>query len=83
MRKTYPLQAQGKKHPDRVLDAIDATGLRTDGRLLARYSPPEAAQRSLGDMTVGPDGTVYVSDSLAGDIWRLRPGAEGFATCPG
>ncbi|GLS15471.1 DUF6172 family protein [Hydrogenophaga electricum] len=22
MRKTYPLQAQGKKHPDRVLDAV-------------------------------------------------------------
>lgn len=47
-----------------------------DGRLLARYRPPSAARRSLGDVAVGPDGTVYVSDSLAGDIWRLRPGAE-------
>lgn len=47
-----------------------------DGRLLARHRPPEAAQRSLGDVAVGPDGTAYVSDSFAGDIWRLRPGAE-------
>lgn len=47
-----------------------------DGRLLARYRPPEAPQRSLGDVVVGDDGTVYVSDSLAGDIWRLRPGAD-------
>lgn len=48
------------------------------GRLLARYDPPPAsggAGRAFGDLTVGPDGTVYVSDSIAGEIWRLAPGA--------
>ncbi len=28
----------------------------------------------LGDLTVGPDGTVYVSESLHGAVFRLRPG---------
>jgi sugar lactone lactonase YvrE len=47
------------------------------GRLLARYDAPAATagERAFGDLTVGPDGTVYVSDSLQGEIWRLRPGA--------
>ena len=48
------------------------------GRLLARYDAPAApgeAGRAFGDLTVGPDGTVYVSDSIAGEIWRLAPGA--------
>ncbi len=41
------------------------------GRLLARYRAPDAPRRNFGDVAVGPDGTVYVSDSLAGDVWRL------------
>lgn len=45
------------------------------GRLLARYDAPAGKSRAFGDLTVGPDGTVYVSDSLAGEIWRLRPDA--------
>lgn len=48
------------------------------GRLLARYDAPAApseAGRAFGDLTLGPDGTVYVSDSIAGEIWRLAPGA--------
>lgn len=48
------------------------------GRVLERFSPPagEAKQRSFGDLVVTRDGTVYVSDSLAGEIWRLKPGAQ-------
>lgn len=30
------------------------------------------------DIAVGPDGTVYVSDSFAGRILRLKPGAAAF-----
>jgi sugar lactone lactonase YvrE len=46
------------------------------GRLLARYDAPASpGGRAFGDLTVGPDGTVYVSDSIAGEIWRLAPGA--------
>lgn len=45
------------------------------GRVLARYDAPRAADRALGDITVGADGTVYASDSIAGEVWRLKPGA--------
>jgi sugar lactone lactonase YvrE len=40
------------------------------GRLLARYPAPSADQM-LGDVTVAPDGVVYVA---GGDLFRLRPG---------
>lgn len=46
------------------------------GRILARYRAPDAPSRNFGDVALGPDGTVYVSDSTAGDVWRLAPGAE-------
>jgi sugar lactone lactonase YvrE len=48
------------------------------GRVLERFSPPAggAKQRSFGDLIVTRDGTVYVSDSLAGEVWRLKPGAQ-------
>ncbi|MBS0298139.1 MAG: SMP-30/gluconolactonase/LRE family protein [Proteobacteria bacterium] len=49
------------------------------GRVMERFSPPigGARQRSFGDLVVTRDGTVYVSDSLAGEVWRLKPGAQG------
>jgi hypothetical protein len=46
------------------------------GKVLARYSAPNADKRSFGDIAVGKDGTVLVSDSLSGDIFRLRRGAR-------
>ncbi len=46
------------------------------GRVLARFAPPPGAERSLGDLALGPDGSVYVSDSGAGGLFRLRPGAR-------
>ena len=46
------------------------------GRILARYRAPDAPRRNFGDVAVGPDGAVYVSDSTAGDVWRLPAGGE-------
>ena len=49
------------------------------GRLLARYDAPAApgdAGRAFGDLVVGPDGAVYISDSISGEIWRLAPSAS-------
>lgn len=42
------------------------------GRVLARHPAP--AGRMLGDVTLGPDGTVYVAGE---DLFRLRPGRDG------
>jgi sugar lactone lactonase YvrE len=47
---------------------IDAAG----GRVLARYPAPGEGQM-LGDVALGPDGTVYVA---GGDLFQLRPGGE-------
>jgi hypothetical protein len=46
----------------------------TDGRLARRVAVPEAAQ--LNDLAVAPDGTLWVSDSEASTLFRLRPKAD-------
>jgi streptogramin lyase len=46
------------------------------GALRRRWDAP-AGRHQLGDMTVGPDGTVYVSDADEGAVYRIpRGGAE-------
>lgn len=42
------------------------------GRVLARYPAP-GAEQMLGDLTLTPDGTVYVA---GGDLFQLKPGSE-------
>lgn len=46
------------------------------GRVLQRFPAPADRERAFGDLTVAPDGTVYVSDAIAGEIWRLPPGGK-------
>jgi len=53
--------------------SLTAVDLKT-GRVIAAYSHPEL--QSPNDMTVAPNGDVYVSDSLGGRVWRWRAGAE-------
>ena len=43
------------------------------GKLLKRYAPEYNGKHALGDMTVAPDGTVYVSDGLSGDVYLIDP----------
>jgi sugar lactone lactonase YvrE len=47
------------------------------GRLAARHEVAAALQ--LNDVAVAPDGTIYVTDSAAGSLYRMRPGETAFA----
>ena len=53
--------------PAAALLKIDAAS----GRVLARYPAPGG--QMLGDVTLGPDGVVYVA---GGDLFQLKPGRE-------
>ncbi|HET7599471.1 MAG TPA: hypothetical protein VFK09_04230 [Gemmatimonadales bacterium] len=50
------------------------------GRLLRRLEPPprEGAERerTFGDLALAPDGSVLVTDSRAGELWRARPAGD-------
>lgn len=47
------------------------------GRVVQRHPLPEdGADHCLGDFILGPDGAIYVTDSVAPVIWRLRPDGE-------
>lgn len=44
------------------------------GAIVARYPAPDGAE--LGDVALGADGAVLISDSTGGAIYRLTPGAQ-------
>jgi len=44
------------------------------GEVLAAYALPESGHQ-LSDLALGPDGTVFVSDSTGGGIYMLSPGS--------
>lgn len=61
----YTEQADGEM----ALVAIDLDS----GKIVRRITPPQdGTKHFLDDLTVGPDGTVYVSDGMAGLVFRLR-----------
>lgn len=43
-----------------------------NGRRISRHDAPGALQ--FNDLAFGADGTIFVTDSEAGSLWRLRPG---------
>lgn len=51
-----------------------AFDLATGALRRAVFAP--AGDHLLNDLAVAADGTVYVTDSTAGALWRLRPGAD-------
>ncbi|MES2179937.1 MAG: hypothetical protein V4550_18895 [Gemmatimonadota bacterium] len=61
-------------------DSVIAALLRvriSDGVIEKRWSLPAAARgHTLGDVTMGPDGTVYMTDSMDPSFYRLRPGED-------
>lgn len=45
------------------------------GAVQAFYALPEAGHQ-LSDLALGPDGTVFVSDSIGGGVYMLSPGSS-------
>ena len=71
--------AQGYVPADSGRSALLAYDLAT-GVLRARLDPPDPRRAHvLGDMTVGADGTVYVSDAVSGAVYAATPGAHALA----
>jgi sugar lactone lactonase YvrE len=66
-----------------VADSARSAVLRFDlatGRLQKRYElPPTKRGNSPGDLGIGPDGAVYVSDSRSGVIYKIEPGVDSLA----
>jgi hypothetical protein len=60
----FPKEDAGKA----LLLEVDAES----GKILHRYDPAASGPALLGDMTVADDGTVYVTDSIGGGVYRLR-----------
>jgi sugar lactone lactonase YvrE len=54
--------------------ALKAFDLKTGEEKISATLP--GGQGVYNDMAVGPDGTVYITNSFAPEILRLRPGAE-------
>ena len=71
----------GYQAADSGRSAVLAYDLDT-GALRRRYDAPEG-RHQWGDMTVAPDGEVYVSDADEGVVYHIEPGgqeAEAFAS---
>jgi len=68
-------QAEGFRKSDDGQSALVTLRL-ADGKELARHVPPGPGPHLLGDMTVTPEGTVLVSDAVAGTVYRLVVGGS-------
>ena len=58
---------------DSTPSALFAFDART-GAFRAKLPLPEPGPHFLNDVVTGADGTVYVTDTQAGRVWRARPG---------
>lgn len=60
----FPKEDEGKA----ALFAIDAA----TGKTVRRFDLSSAGPAVLGDMSVAPDGAVYVTDSIGGGVYRVQ-----------
>jgi len=60
--------------------AVIAFDTRSGKRVRRADLASDGRAHVLGDMTVAGDGTVYVTDSVGGGVYRLRPGAAALDT---
>jgi hypothetical protein len=72
--------AEGYQAADSGRSALLEYDLRS-GRLRRRLElAAGTGAHALGDMTLSPGGTVYVSDGLSGAVYRVRPSGNAFET---
>jgi sugar lactone lactonase YvrE len=64
----FPKEDEGKA----LLMQIDAKS----GKVLRRFDPGATGPAVLGDMCVTGEGTVYVTDSIGGGVYRLHGGQQ-------
>jgi sugar lactone lactonase YvrE len=64
----FPKEDEGKA----LLLEVDASS----GKVLRRFDPGTKGPAVLGDMCVTPDGTVFVTDSIGGGVYRLHGDLE-------
>jgi len=58
-------QGAGRDGPSALI------GFDLRGWMIGTYPVPDDGRHALGDLTVAPDGTVYISDALDGSIYVL------------
>lgn len=46
------------------------------GKAIGTYPVPDEGRHVLGDLTIAPDGTAYISDGLDGSLYSLAPGGH-------
>ena len=72
---TAAVVAQGAGHDGpSALIAFDL-----DGKIAGTYPVSDEGRHALGDLTIAPDGTVYISDGLDGSIYVLSPASRALA----
>ena len=57
--------------------------LESGQRIAELALPDDGREHVPGDLSVAPDGTLFVSDATAGVLWVLRPGAKGLEVLAG
>ncbi|MEO7054814.1 MAG: hypothetical protein ABI191_07540 [Rhizomicrobium sp.] len=63
-------QGAGRDGPSALI------GFDLRGRMIGTYPVPDEGRHALGDLTIAPDGTIYISDGWDGSIYVLPPGGH-------
>jgi hypothetical protein len=71
--------AAGYSPADSGKSAVLKYDLRS-GKLRGRYVAPDTGAHALGDLVVGANGVVYVSDGIGGGVYVLAPGSSDLKT---
>lgn len=72
--------SEGFEAADSGRTALVAFDLATARQVARVELPRDGGKHVFGDLTLGRDGTVYVTESIGGGVYRLRPGRSTIDT---